>query len=500
MSQDCPDMGFLHRFLHFSTRYPDAVAIQDVDFQASYTYGELRQYAEFLNTRLGQLGLNQKDRILLLLPNCSTWAALYLASVGQGAIPVLINDKLTVHECAALIRKSAPTMIISKAKLIEKHKAILAELSETTKIVSTDGLPTTALGFDVERLEHTDTSATPLHLPEGNPVVAIQFTYKGLGRPLMVAHRYLSFDISTVGINRLIGRHTVGSVFLVSLPLYAIFGLTVLFLLPLSVGATLILYPSVVRQDIINALAEHRISFVCFVPDILRILLKQLNDRDSSLPTLNPGLRIYSGGSYLSSDLVDQIAAHIGVRVLQGYGLTETLPIAAQDSFKPEIVGSIGEVIPNVEARIIGESGQEIAVGQTGELVVRGVNVIPEYVDDVQASQHFIKSGWFFTGDLVKKDIENNIFFVGRRLRITKVTAQMVDLGEIEDCIRQCAGVCSARVYVKHDAYGRNILHLSVRTSSEVTQDILLAHLSSHLSPFKIPREIDVQTISAEAL
>jgi long-chain acyl-CoA synthetase len=499
MSQDYSQMGFLHRFLQLSTQHPDVVAIQDVDYKAQYTYGELRQYAEFLNTRLGQLGLQSKERILLLLPNCSTWAALYLASVGRGAVPVLINDKLTVHECAALIRRAAPTMIISKAKLIEKHKAVLAELAQTTKVVSTDGLPTSAVDFQIERLEHTDTSATPLQLPEGNPVVTIQFSYKGLGRPLMVAHRYLSFDVSIDGINRLIGQHTVGSVFLVSLPLYAIFGLTILFLLPLSVGATVVLYPSVVRQDIAAALAEYRISFVCFVPDILRLLLKQLNERDTPLPALRTDLNIYSGGSYLSTDLVDQIAAHIGIRTLQGYGLTETLPISAQHASTPEAVGSIGEVIQSVETRVVDEQGHAVSIGQTGELLVRGVNVITEYVDDVEASQLFIKDGWFYTGDLVTQDVRGNIFFMGRRLRITKITAQMVDLAEIENCVRQCDGVSSARVYVKRDNQGRNSLHLSVRTSEALTQDVLLAHLSLRLSPFKIPREIDIQTLLAEA-
>jgi long-chain acyl-CoA synthetase len=285
----------------------------------------------------------------------------------------------------------------------------------------------------------------------------------------------------------------------VSLPLYAIFGLTILFLLPLSVGATVVLYPSVVRQDIVAALAEYRISFVCFVPDILRVLLKQLNERATPLPALRTDLNIYSGGSYLSVDLVDQIAAHIGIRTLQGYGLTETLPFLGQAALTLEAMGSIGEVIQNVETRVVDEQGHAVSIGQTGELLVRGVNVITEYIDDVEASQHFIKDGWFYTGDLVTQDVRGNIFFMGRRLRITKITAQMVDLAEIESCVMQCVGVSSARVYVKRDDHGRNALHLSVRASAVLTQDVLLAHLSLRLSPFKIPREIDIHTLLAEA-
>jgi long-chain acyl-CoA synthetase len=500
MSQEYLSSGFLHQFLNFAHKNPDSIAIKDIDYEVELSYGELLQYAELLNTRLGQLGLCSGERILILLPGCSTWVALYLASVGCGAIPILVNDKLTTYEFNNLLKLCKPKLIITKASLIEKHQDALSNLSESLTIVTTDGIPENIGELKIECLQYSDTSGTALKLPEPDQVVALQFTYKGLGRPLMVAHRYKALCLGISGINKLLGDHSEDSVFLVCLPLYAIFGLSILCLLPLSVGATAVIHHSVIRKDIVSVLAQYQISFICLVPDIIRFFIKQLQTRNEPLPKLNPNLIICSGGSYLSPDVVDELSRYLGVTPIQGYGLTETLPIAAQSYRHTKVIGSIGEVIEGVKVQVIDEYGHEVEAGQTGQLIISGENVIGEYVDDIEASQKFIKQGWFYTGDLVKMDKNGHIFFIGRRLRITKITAQMVDFAEIESCIKEHNSVTDARVFVQHDALGRNKLHLSLRTSETMTRNEILAHLSNYLSPFKVPREIDIKVLMAEAV
>ncbi len=493
--------GFLHRFLQIASSHPDAVAIHQIDDGVRITYGALRAQAEATNGALGSLGVQAGARVLLLLPNGISLVVAYLAAIGRGAVPVLVNDKLTAHECATLAADALPTAVVTNTLLFAKHEATLATLPGLRAVVTVDDRPTSVAAhpFALACLNTMNPTPEPLMAPEDDSIVTIQYTYKGLGEPLPVAHRYRAFVASIDGLHEQIHPQGPGSTFLVALPLYAIFGLVALMIFPLSVGATMLMTNTILRRDIADLLSRYRVTLAVLVPDLIRFFTRQLAERRITLPALDPKLTIYSGGSYLSPDVARALGKQLGeTPVLQGYGLTECLPIVLQSAIGPTKAGALGRPISNVQVRIVDDCGADVEPGRTGELIVRGPTVAAGYPGKAQATSRFFRDGWLHTGDLVRCDADGHLFFVGRRLRITKIMAQMVDLAEIESILALHPRVQRTRVRVICDAEGRNTLHVCVAGAADVTGKSVLAHLAAHLSSFKVPRTVELIPAEAE--
>jgi len=487
--------GFLHRFLTVATQHPDAIAIEMLDDKIRLTYAELRARAELACGALASLGIEAGDRILVILPNSIAFVTTYIAAIGRGAIPVLVNDKLTEHEFGKLAAHAAPKAIVTTSKLLAKHAEAVAGLASLRVVATVDGRPQIdAPAITIASLADAH-APVALQLPEGDPIVTLQFTYKGLGRPLLVGHRYRALTRSTDGIHEDLHAQGVGSCHLTALPLYAVFGLTMLMVFPLSVGATMVMTNSISRHNIVQLLSQHRITFACLVPDLLRMMSEQLRPGrgPAERPPLEPKLMVYSGGSHLSADVSAELSERLGgIPVLQGYGLTECMPVMMQSSHRPGTPGALGRPIRCTEARVVDSDGKDVEPGQTGELLLRGPTVAEGYVGDREATARFFRDGWLHTGDLVARTAEGEIGFLGRRLRITKVMAQMIDLAEVESAATSHPAVRRARARVVRDAQGRNSVALSVVVGEDSTLEVIAAHLSARLAAFKRPRHVEV--------
>jgi long-chain acyl-CoA synthetase len=490
MSADCS--GFLHRFLDIAERHPDALAIHSLDDGQRLTYRELRQKAEQVNGALEALGVEAGQRVMLLVPNGVVLVSAYLATIGRGAVPVLANPKLTGQELRTIVTDAQPAVVLTAAKLATKHAEIWPSVKGLTALLSEDAAPELPAGPARVASLGAATAPRPLQAPEGDPIATIQYTYKGLGYPLPVAHRYSALGKDADALQDIIHPQGVGSTFLVALPLYSIFGLASLMVLPLTRGATMLITNALVRHDFADLMAKHQITLACLVPDLLRWFIAQLKERSTPLPQFHPHFMPYSGGSHLSFDVAKELGDLLGrPPILQGYGLTESFPVIAQSTVGATADGAIGRPLRDVEVRVVDDAGVDVAQGQVGELHVRGPMVTREYLGKPEATALFFRDGWLHTGDLVKRDAEGNIFFVGRRLRITKITAQMVDLAEIEAAIAAHPGVERVRARVVRDAEGRNSLRMTVAGTGLKASD-LNARLRATLSSFKVPRSLEV--------
>jgi long-chain acyl-CoA synthetase len=280
-----------------------------------------------------------------------------------------------------------------------------------------------------------------------------------------------------------------------------VFGLTMLMVFPLSVGGTMVMTNAISRHNLLQLLSQHRVTFACLVPDLLRLMSEQLRPgrAPATLPPLEPKLMVYAGGSHLSGDVAAELSERLGGRpVLQGYGLTECMPVVLQSSHRAWTPGALGRPIRCTEWRIIDADGHDVEIGQIGELIVRGPTVAAGYVDDAEATARFFRDGWLHTGDLVTRDADGEIGFIGRRLRITKVMAQMIDLAEIESAASSHPSVRRARARVVRDAQGRNSVSLSVLVDATSSPEAINAHLSAQLAAFKRPRHVELVPASGQ--
>lgn len=479
--------GFLHRFVGFSHSYPEHIAIRDLDAEETVTYRDLRIRAEECNGFLHALNVSPGEKVALVLPNGVDFIAYYLAVIGHGAVPVILNYKLTAFELGNVLGISKPSLIVTTGTLFEQHQDIFQ--------------PTHALivGNGDEPPENATVEATlprqaqPLSLPGDNPIVSMQFTYRGIGKPLAVCHRYLDLTQSSDGLHEQFHPQGVGSVHLVTLPLYAIFGLSVMMVFPLSIGATLLMTNTLLNRDLAQVLSEHQVTFACLVPDVIRYFNSRLAKRKGPRLPLHPHLMMYSGGSHLPADEGEKLGKLLGcAAVLQGYGLTESMPVIVQSSVGEVHRGAMGRPISGVEVRVVDAQGQDVVAGRIGELLIRGSMVIPGYDAAPEINARFFRDGWLHTGDLVWRDEEGHVFFYCQRLRISKIKAQMVDLAEIESVALKHPDAVRARAYIVPDHKEVNVLHLSVEGNGELSQNSVATLLSRYLSGFKLPKIIEI--------
>ena len=489
--------GFIHRFIGFARSHPDAIAVQALDEQQSCTYDALHKMAQARCGTLRSLPHEPGQRVLLCLPSGTELVAHYLAIVGAGLVPVLLSDKLTPAEFRELALASDPRMVVTTTALCTRHQATWTQLEGLNALITVDEGPCASLPPHTRHiaLPAQMQPPQPLRLPHPDDIVTIQFTYKGLGEPLGVAHRYGALSLSAAGLLKSMRPMGVGTVHLIGLPLYAVYGLVVLMVMPLSIGSTMLITSTLSRRDIAQLLEQHQVAFACLVPELVRMLNHQLKERTlrgEPAPVLHPDLMLYSGGSRLAPDAAQELARRLpNHQVLQGYGMTECLPVIVQSYVGPCKPDTLGRAIPGVRLRVVDVDGQDVPDGSLGELWISGPTVSAGYINHPEATRQFYVDGWVKSGDLVILDAEGHVHFLGMRLRITKVRSQMVDLAELEQAARDWPGVRAARAHAERDALGQTTVSLSVACDATDAEP-LLKHLGERLSAHKLPRQIVV--------
>jgi acyl-CoA synthetase (AMP-forming)/AMP-acid ligase II len=275
------------------------------------------------------------------------------------------------------------------------------------------------------------------------------------------------------------------------LPLYTAHGWVAGVLMPLCSGGEVLLLDDQMEQDLILAAHRHRARTLALMPPSLHALVEQAQAHAQRLPE---SLVVGSAGVQLSSALVSLCQEVLGRAPCQGYGLAETLPVVAQVQ-KEHKAGALGRaLLPTVQVRIIDETGDAVPTGQTGEIVITGPTVTSGFIRRKAESDRFVRGGAFRTGDLGYVDADGYLYFVGRRLPLSKVWAQVVDLTEVESVVLQHPSIERARATVRPEpGQGRQLtVSVSLKPGAAVTNEELLSLCRENLSHHKVPKRFKV--------
>ncbi|TNE95570.1 MAG: long-chain fatty acid--CoA ligase [Deltaproteobacteria bacterium] len=472
--------------------FRNLVAFRYVDQDVSISYEDSISRAEQIHYALKKMGVSKGDYVLLSAKYEHDWFASLVALASVGAIAVPVTNSITRYELSRIGRRIPIKYSLSDTEFIFRVHQSLVQTSELDGVLSLDviedEIPVPLLPH-FKMLTEWGGKRDKLKVPKPHQKMTCHFTYKGFGIPLGVIHTYDDFCQSVASCQPIF-NFKKGHRLLTLLPCYPVFGLVTNLLYPLAYGCELIIQDKKV-SNILKAIENYKIDHVNLVPALAEKMnfeaLKARREFDLS------HICFVSGGSHLSEELYERFEHTFNVAPLQGYGLTETLPVLT--NFPDDNVkGTLGKMMrPGVSVKILDRHGKDVPVGKAGEICIKGQGVITSYIGGENFREQLFRGEWLRTGDIGTVDEQGNIRFLGRRLPFTKILANMVDFREIENLVSEVTGVKSSKGYIVVDRGRKKIfLSLFVTRDFQSSKEDILDLCKERLSPYKVPSVVKI--------
>ncbi|MFP4250857.1 MAG: long-chain-fatty-acid--CoA ligase [Armatimonadota bacterium] len=468
-----------------AARVPDRPAILFAD--QTISYAQLAVTVERVAAGLADLGVEQGDRVGLLLPNCPQFAYAYLAAARLGAMAVPMNPILAPEEVAYVLTDSGAKVIVGVERTAELVTAMANRCDCVEQAVIAAGeIPEGAVDFRALVVE--DTSGLPAP-PDAEQVACLQYTSGTTGRPrgAMLTHANL---LSNARASAEAVSMTEEDVFLAVLPLFHVFGATVTMIIPITMGAASAHLPRFEPLPVLETIERAGVTIFCGVPSMFAVLAALKSAHGPDLSTLRLCI---SGGAALPRDLTPIIEERYDTTLLEGYGPTEASPvISVNRTRESRKIGSVGPPLPGVEVEIRDEDARQMKVGEIGEICARGPNVMRGYWQDEEKTAAAIRDGWLYTGDLGHVDEDGYIYIVDRKTDMIIVGGLNVYPREVEDVIRLLDAVRDVAVVgASSRLRGETVCaFIELHEGGSLDESEIIEHCSEHLARYKVPRTI----------
>jgi long-chain acyl-CoA synthetase len=471
-------------------------------YGTTFEFGRLQALVEKMAASLAAAGVSKGDRVALMLPNCPQYVISFFATVRLGAIVTQINPMYVEREIEHILNDSGAETIVVYAAVYERVKAVLPETSlKNVVVVDFGGEPE---GLDAGHRSFGDflsTDADPapdVEIYPAEDVAALQYTggTTGVSKGAMLTHRNLvanlqqTIDVFVQNPDQFTGRKCVGA-----LPFFHIYGLTCVMLFGIRLGTEQVLLPRFEVEEALALFERDRPTMFSGVPTMYMALLA--SDADLRKHHLHDVMIFNSGGSALPVNLKRSFEERVSKPLFEGYGLSEASPVTHNN---PPFLGegregSIGIPIPSTDARIVDvETGErEMPVGESGELIIRGPQVMKGYLNMPEETAKTLKNGWLHTGDVAKMDEDGYFYIVDRKKDMIVASGYNVYPREIEEILFEHPDVAEAVAIGIPDEYrGETVKAFVVkRSGATTTEDELLAFCKERLAPYKAPKAVE---------
>jgi long-chain acyl-CoA synthetase len=471
-------------------------------YGTTFEFGRLQALVEKMAASLATAGVSKGDRVALMLPNCPQYVISFFATVRLGAIVTQINPMYVEREIEHILNDSGAETIVVYAAVYERVKAVLPASNLKTVVVVDFGDEPEGLDAGHQSFgDFLSTDADPAPEVEIDPVedvAALQYTggTTGVSKGAMLTHRNLvanvqqSIDVFVQNPDQFTGRRCVGA-----LPFFHIYGLTCVMLFGIKLGVEQVLLPRFEVGEALAVFEDARPTMFSGVPTMYMALLA--SGEDLRKHHLHDVMIFNSGGSALPVNLKRSFEARVGKPLFEGYGLSEASPVTHNN---PPFLGegregSIGIPIPSTEARIVDvETGEtEMPVGESGELIIKGPQVMKGYLNMPEETARALKDGWLHTGDVAKMDEDGYFFIVDRKKDMIVASGYNVYPREVEEVLFEHPDVAEAVAIGVPDEYrGETVKAFVVkRSGATTTEDEVLAFCRERLAPYKAPRTVE---------
>jgi len=459
---------------------PDRVAIHLGDQTTSY--GELDDQSARVAGLLAARGIAPGTPIGIMLPNVPEFASVYYGILRTGAVVVPMNPLLKAREIAYYLGDSGAPVIFAwhitapeveigakeagaEAILVDPatFPDILATASPAPQVVDRAAYDTAVVLY---------TSGTTGH-PKG-----AELTHANLINNVEVS----AADLFQLGPDDLIFG---------GLPLFHAFGQTCTLNAAIMTGASLTVLPRFDAAKALGILADQRVTIFAGVPTMFSALLHVPDRSDYDVSTLRLCI---SGGAAMPVEVLRQFEDAFDCIVLEGYGLSETSPVASfNHPGRERKPGSIGTPIRGVEMRVVDASGAEVPQGEVGEIAIRGHNIMKGYLNRPEATAEAVSDdGWFRTGDIGRVDEDGYYYIVDRKKDLIIRGGYNIYPREIEEVLYEHPEVAEAAVVgIPHPELGEEVgAAVALKPGATVTPDELRSYVKSQVAAYKYPRRV----------
>jgi long-chain acyl-CoA synthetase len=463
------------------------------DAQTAVTYAELHERTGKLAGHLGDNDIATGDTVAIMLPNSVSWVESCFAITRAGAVGVPISYDATEAEIAHRLTDADCKAVITTGERGDLFARMKNAASNLKTIVVTDRGSCKAKALHYAELIGIRPKSLPCDPEMINETAYILYTSGTTGRakgvPLTVHGMLWVTAACWTPITGLSERDTVLS----PLPLFHSYALNLSVMSILATGASAYLMEKFSTTEAVRLLRSGEFTYFPGVPTMFHYLLQATR---GDLKIRFPNLRLcVSAGAIMPATLNREFENHLGVPLLDGYGITETSTMVTMNwPTGTRIMGSCGIPVPGLAVRIIDLKGNDVSPGQEGELIVHGPNVMPGYHNKPEETRNALRNGWYYTGDLAKSDENGFLTITGRLKELIIRGGQNIAPAEIEEVVNTFAAVIDCAVVgVPHQHLGEvPALFVVPRPGHTLESEALLLHCRAQLSAYKIPHTVQV--------
>jgi long-chain acyl-CoA synthetase len=477
---------------------PDASAL--VAGETVHSFRQLHEAVQSFAVGLRRLGVQRGEHVALMMPNIPAFSIAYYALHYLGCPVVPLNVSFTVDELTYHLQDSDAVALIVWEDVLGIAKAaaarsaacryVIGTRSELSSAAEDGGWPDGVHDFaDMVRR-----SEPGLELPDTQPedTAVILYTSGTTGRPKGAELTHFNLLYNAEYTARSIVPMTGKTVALCTLPLFHSFGQTVIQNAVLSAGGSIILLQRFDAERALLLMQRHRVDLFAGVPTMYFALLSHPSASERDLSSLTYCI---SGGAPMPVEVMRAFNDRYGVQILEGYGLSETSPVASFNLLdRPTRPGSIGVPISRVEFKLLDDKGAMVAGARApGELCIKGPNVMKGYYKRSDATAESIREGWFSTGDIAERDEDGFYYIVDRKKDMILRGGYNVYPREIEEVLYGHPAVLEAAVIgVPNERLGEEVKALLVlKTGTSASPEDMISLCKERLAPYKIPRFIE---------
>ena len=475
-------MSLLRPILARALKHPRRTAV--TDDRQSYAYAKLAAGACFVAREIKQA--TEAGHVGILLPTSGAFPVAFLGAWLAGRVPVPLNYLLAKEELQYVINDSDIDTLITSTQMLEF-------------LGGRDVIPENIKIVELEKISFK--GIPPLRLPP-NPgddeLAVLLYTSGTSGKPkgVMLTHDNLQSNVLAAIQHANI---THADTFLGVLPQFHSFGLTVLTLLPLFIGARVVYTARFVPRKIVGLIEEHRPDIFIAVPSMYGALLSVKKAGPDSFKSIRLAV---SGAEPLSDAIYEAFKERFNLELLEGYGLTETSPACNWSTPSRNKRYSVGPALPGVGNVIVDEQGNTLGPNEDGEIILTGPNLMKGYykLDDKTAeviteitppgANQSVRA--FRTGDIGKLDDDGFLYITGRKKEMLIVGGENVFPREIEEVINTHPSVAASAVIGKHDDLRGEvpIAFVELNEDADFDESAIRNHCRDNLAQFKVPKEV----------